>query len=282
MDRLAVGEAISAGFRLVSREPLVFAGWIAVDFLVSILPSILLQATGAATNPAAAAGFLPVFLVLGWLLGAVLAAGVLRAVMTPDDRRGLYLRLGAEEGWLALAFLALGAILAVASVITILVAGVAVGSVAGAGGPGLIAALAVVYALALAVCVWLSARLGLSLPLSFRNRRLQLAEAWRLSRAQGGRIFAVLAVLTGLMVAAYAVVVGTFISMISSVIPLEQLSATLQRDPQALAKALDPNAVSAAGLLLLIIAGVARVAFFGAWADIDRQLSAPPREDVFS
>ena len=221
-------------------------------------------------------------MVLGWLLGAVLAAGVMRAVNSPEDRRGLYLRLGAQEGWLALAMLALGAIMVVASVLTILAAGVLVGAVAGSSGPGLIAALAVVYALALAVCVWLSARLGLSLPLSFRNRRLQLAEAWRLSRAQGGRIFAVLAVLTGVVVAAYALVVGTFISMISSVIPLAQLSATLQRDPQALAKALDPNAVRAAGLLLLIIAGFARVVFFGAWADIDRQLAAPPREDVFS
>lgn len=281
MDRLAVGEAILAGFRLVSREPLVFAGWIAVDFLVSMLTSVLLQASGAAANPAAAAGLAPVFLVLGWLLGAVLAGGVLRAVETPDDRRGLYLRLGAQEGWLALAFLALGVILFLAGMLTVVVAGVALGTVADSG-PGLIAVLGLVYALALAVCVWLSARLGLSLPLSFRNRRLQLAESWRRTRPQAGRIFAVLAVLTSLMVGAYAVVVGTFISMISAVIPLAQLSATLQRDPQALARALDPNAVSAAGLLLLIIAGFARVAFFGAWADIERQLAAPPREDVSS
>lgn len=281
MDRLAVGEAISAGFRLVSREPLVFAGWIAVDFLISVLLSALLQATGAGANPAAAAGLTPVLLVLGFLLGAVLSGAVLRASLTPDDRRGLYLRLGAQEGRLALGFLALGAVMVIVSVPVITLVGGLLSAMVGTGPAGLAQAIGGAYAAAGLVCVWVFARLGLALPMAFRARGMRLVEAWRRSRPHAGRIFVVLAVLTTLTAAGYGVVIGAFVSMIGEKVPLAQLSATLQRDPQVLARVLDPTAVSAAGMMLLIIAAIARAAFFGAWADIDRQISGPETDPVF-
>src|SRR5437868_4427349 len=108
MDKLSAGQALSAGFRLVSREPLAFAGWLAVEFVLALLPSIILQvmAPGLATNPAAMAGSAPLIVVLSLgvtlVTGVVLAGAILRAALEPDQRRYLYLRLGPQEGWLAL------------------------------------------------------------------------------------------------------------------------------------------------------------------------------------
>lgn len=272
MDRLAIGEAISAGFRLVSREPLVFAGWIMVEFLVSILPSVLLEATGAASNPAAVAGFIPVIFLVSWLLGAVLAGGVLRACFTPDDRRSLYLRFGPSERGLALSSLGLSLFLVFVAFGVMTALSALLGGAAHAGAGVLVFIVALIYAITVGVCVWLFARLGLLLPISFQGGRLRPREAWRLTRPQAQRIFAVIAVLSSMAGVAYAVILGTVFSKIGATIPLAQLNAELQKDPQALARILDPNTVTAMGLMLLIVSAIARVAFFGAWADIYRQL----------
>lgn len=272
MDRLAIGEAISAGFRLVSREPLVFAGWIMVEFFVSILLSVLLEATGAASNPAAVLGFLPVVFVLSWLLGAVLAGGVFRAAFTPDDRRALYLRIGPRERGLALSTFGLTVLLLLAAVGVMTALTALLGGAAAAGPGALVAVVALIYAITAGVCVWLFARLGLLLPMSFQGGRFRPAEAWRLSQPQAPRIFAVIAVLASLAGVAYAVIFGTVFAKVSAAIPLAQLNAELQKDPQALAKVLDPNTITAMGLMLLIVSAIARVTLFGAWADIYRQL----------
>ena len=297
MDRLAVGEAMSAGFRLVSREPLVFAGWILVEFVVSLLPSLVLELIGAAGNPAVATAALPLVILYMLFLSAWLGAAVMRAVLEPGERRGLYLRAGGQEAQLALSFVVLGVILFLAALPAVfvfsLIAALAFGAQAmgAAGGaqtnlavadPTTIAGVTgIVYGGVLLVSLWLMTRLGLVMPIAYGERRVRLGEAWRASRPHAGRLFLVLAVLTALLVAAYVAIVGSVLSMVSATIPLPELNAALQRDPQALAKALNPTTVTALGLMLLLVSAIARVAFFGAWADIYRQVRAARPAETF-
>lgn len=287
MSKLAAGHAMTAGFRLISREPLIFAGWIGFELLVTMVMSILIQAVapGAGANPGSPATLLALLISFG--VGVMLASAVMRAALEPDERRGLYLRLGPQEAWLAVTQLVLAVIvflgMIVLAILVSLPIGLVVGLAAGNSPATAIVLLGVAYAVMLAAAVWIFVRLGLSLPMAFGERRLAIGEAWRTSKGESGPIFGVIGALTAVMVLAYAVVFGGAFSMITAVIPLERLSQEIQTNPAALNQALSPTAMMALSLLLVLVSAILRVAFFGAWADIYRQLGGrPAAADTFN
>ncbi|QDH73365.1 hypothetical protein [Brevundimonas sp. M20] len=189
--KIAATEAVFEGFRLTRRRPGAVALWGAVWlvglFLIVLaaLPMIapyldeLAAAQGDASKLSAAAtagmerASLMAFPVV-FLIQALLATAVYRAVLRPEQSSFGSLRLGRDEGRML--------------VITVLVGGVSLALNLGgeylvrlASGANMIVG-ALVWLVVTALVVWLSVRLSLIAPLSFHRGRLAFAEGWTLSK----------------------------------------------------------------------------------------------------
>jgi hypothetical protein len=211
-----------------------------------MLPSLILPlvAPGLAANPAAAAANAPLIVILSLAVtlvtGVVLAGAILRASLQPDERRHLYLRLGPQEGWLALTMLALLAFWIVAFFLLVFLLSLGGGRGRRRLGKHDDAAgwcpVAVVY-----LVVNRREPSGGSVRFGpVAADRLQRAQGrhWRGPGARPGTTRADVAVagpaLTARLLAVYAEIVGRRSRCSAASIPLQQLRQTLQTDPTAL------------------------------------------------
>ncbi|QUD89984.1 hypothetical protein [Phenylobacterium montanum] len=231
MAQFSITEAALTGFRVVRERPSAVLGWAAVYLvllgaswvaLTSVAgPAIAeVQSHGLPSDPAAFRSFMqqiglaePPMLGLSLLSGAVFAAAMNRAVMTPDDKGLAYMKLGRDE----LAQLGLKLFLLLLSLsVNILAVGLAQGlaAVGGMLGPGgaALAGLADTAASvgALIGLIYLNLRLSLASAASFDQRRIDLRTSWRMTRGRVGEILSAYALafaLTGLVLALGLVIV---------------------------------------------------------------------------
>ncbi len=226
MADFSFGQAIGAGFKILARRPLAVLIWAVAYIVLVAAPSVGLMAWllpqmiasfrdaaqhavhGVAPAPADAIAMrsnLYALQPLLWLVQvaahAILMSAVFRAVLTPDDSKWGYLRLGAQELWLGLTNL----VLTVMAAIMILTLFIPLGIGLGVGmasaqhgrtpGPASLPLLWLIAVIGVAVIVWVLVRLCLAPPMAFATRRFVLYESWRLTRGHGLKIFGVMLVL---------------------------------------------------------------------------------------
>jgi hypothetical protein len=232
MASLDIGEALGAGFRLVSRRPLDCLVWGVTYFLFAFLPvalvfTLIMPHAFEGFAAASAAGRAPTVQDMRSLMGiqavqpviwigsiagrALVYSAVFRAVMTPEDRGFFGLKFSSAELWVGLVLLVqmicmflvimgLGFVSIIFWVPTFMAG--AHRAFAGWEVPvGLVSVLA-----AGVVFIWLFVRFSMAAPMSFMERQFRLFESWGVTRGHGWGLFAIYLV-TSIIVACIALVV---------------------------------------------------------------------------
>jgi hypothetical protein len=287
MTGFSVEAALSAPFKVIRRKPLALLAWAVVYLVIGFAPSmvvyakfypvLLAQSTGAqAYDPAAleaAMGPVAVWWPALWLLGivtlSVLYGAVFRAVLTPEDDKFLYLRLGVREMWLGLTTIALVIVFAIGFMVL-------------AGSIALVAKNAPWYATFAAVIaaivgvIWLLTRFSLSMVVAFAEKRFVFVDSWPLTRGRSLTLFGV----------ALAITVMLIISEMLLLVPFSVafgLTGAYQRigtDPAFVVHNLPWVAV---GCIVFALFGALTYTLMGApWASIYQQLTEKPKRPSVS
>lgn len=194
MGKFSSSDAALEGFRLTREHPGVVVAWSAVYFGGILLIGLTMMATLGPqfialarkgqlnTDPEATAALLaqswPAFLLvllMTAVLMSIIAGGVMRLVLRPDQPGFAHLRLGRDELRLTAANLICIGLYALSAIVgLVLTAGAAQSGTVGAVVAGLAA---LIFAL------WVGVRLSLLLPTVFVTGRVSLSLAW--ARTQG-------------------------------------------------------------------------------------------------
>jgi hypothetical protein len=310
MARFSVSGAATSGFGVIGREPVAVLTWGVLILLVLVLPYVGLcwavvpdfvaifktAASSPGTHdpdPEMMSRIMRmqskmmllnlVYWLGGTLVQAVVAAAVFRIVLEPDQKGFAFLRLGAQELWLALVFLVMG----VLAYLVCLVAMLAVGILAGlayvfgamaspeAGVASCILVAVLAGLVATGAVVWAILRLSMAGPMSFSERKFLLFEAWSLTRGQAWPLLGMVLLLGLIVIALEIVVYGVagvgFLAFGAQLIPMFQGLA--DQPPQAWARALWPFAAGVA-VVGSLLAGPAMALIFAPWATAYRDLRA--------
>ncbi|MFZ5718834.1 MAG: hypothetical protein ACOY5Y_05125 [Pseudomonadota bacterium] len=294
VSRISVGSAISAGFRLIEREPLTFFIWCGLYFAIGAVSAVMSWPETAAYYDALGSGaavtdprIQPRWGLVQWisllaslLIMICLPSAILRAVLYPTDRGYFYLRLSGRELWLTITSVVLFVLAMVAYLVALLFVGILSGVAAALGGGGGVAVVGIVMLIVvpvlLAVGIWAAMRLSLATTMGFVEKKLRIVESWRLTKGHALRIFLVMLVLSVLTVAAFAVLIGGSLVALAASAGGGEISS-----PQDMF-----GLLSGASLpMQLIYLAFSAVLFVGAsvfsaaaWAEMYRQLRPPVAE----
>lgn len=314
MARIEVGEAVSAGFKLIGRQPLAVVMWGLAYLLVSGLPALLLYWTvgpemvgfyrdafrhpGVAPDMAsmmamqAKLGLVqPVTLLTSIVSRAVLMAAVFRAMLTPEDRGFFYLRLSMAEVWQGLVFLVIAVLLGVAFFVIFVVA-ILVGVVlALIGGAAHSAAGAVIVAIgvtalvlaSVAALLYLALRFSMAGPMTFAHKQFRLFESWALTKGHMGGLF-----LVGLSLFAIGLLIaivfdGVILAVVLSIVGAASqglgpsIRSFFEQPPDAMLQAAGPW-IAVMMVLGSLFVGAMTAIFLAPWAVIYRRLTASPEQ----
>lgn len=300
MVRLSGSRALSAGFGLIGREPAAFLVWCVICLLLTVAPQILsavpmfsaLEAVGKNSGELAAADAVAMqaqslrYQGLIWLASLVafilVPPAVFRAVLFPDDRGFMYLKLGAREFWSVLIaiVLAVGGMIAlfVGLIPLFVVLGVSSATAPGGAPSGGTVLLAVLLVLGLSgVLLWVGLRLSMAPLMAFSDKTFRLTESWRLTQGHGGKLFLVAIALAVITLVTEMLIFGVFLGWAGSVVRLEDFG----RAPLAVMTTLGAPFLAAAAIAASLFTGAFHAIWYGAWAEMYRQLSVKP-EDVFA
>ena len=314
MAKLSVTGAATAGLGLIGRKPWAVASW-ALVFLVLLLAPVLAlvghmapiliefiqtaktQGQGAEASPVmlqkmmAMQSGLMGFQLMGWFwsagVKAVICAAVFRAVLHPGQDAFGYLRLGAQELWLALLFL-VEAVLAMivvflAALLTGLVAALlfVIASKVGGGGGMAIKVVGCVAVLALPVSlIWIALRLSMAAPMTFADKTFRLFESWSLTRGKAWSLLGI-AVLTVIFVILIEMLVEgvSFGALFLLGAPHmakanpEQVMALLEQPPMALLHRFWPW-IAGLGVIWSMMAAIIVTVFCAPWAAAYKALTS--------
>ena len=308
MARFSVSGAATSGFGVIGREPLAVLVWGLLILVVLVVPFGALfwtlvpdfldivktgpvHADVAGGDPAAMAQmmriqskmmlFNAVYLVGGTLMKAMIAAAVFRVVLEPARKGFAFLKLGAQELWLALVYLVMGvlaymAFLAAAVVVGLLAGlGYVVGSIsspqAGAVTCILVAVLAGIGGTG--ALSWAMLRLSVGGPMSFSERKFLLFESWSLTRGQSPPLLGMVLLLGLILIALEIVVYGVlgvgFLAFGRDL--LTRFEALENQPPQAWLRALWPFAAGFA-VVGSLLSAPAMALVYAPWATAYREL----------
>jgi len=301
MGEFSADRAITAGFRLIGREPAAFLVWIVAYLVIGVAPQMgafalilpqwsrLMQevAASAASNSTmnsaammrAQFGMLqlePLIWITSLVSHTVLFAAVYRAVLFPEDRRFFYLRLGGRELWLGLVLMVLVVMAFLLMLVTMLPTGIAIGLMAALsrGAPGVqFLAFPLVFAV-LAAVVWVLLRLSLAPPQSFAERGFRLYESWDLTRGHAGKMFLVVLAFVVMAWIVEAILAAVLLGLAGGFADPASLWTWVQH-PRVDLAAIAPWLV--AGGLAVGVLSVGFITLFAAgWAEIYRDLTREP------
>jgi hypothetical protein len=200
MTEFSASDAALEGFHLLRRRWRVALGWAGFNLVALVMLVVLSVVLGLFAAAAGGGQRGPVAAVAGLVVGlgglfvqAIIAAGVFRLEIRPEEPAFLHLRLGRDELRLIGVWLIT---LTGAWVVGWLAA--SLGHALGAGGIWL-------DLLALVLGVYLGLRFSLAAPVSFMERRIDFPRSWRLTR---GRTLALLG-MSALSFCLIALVMGT-------------------------------------------------------------------------
>lgn len=192
-----VGAILDGTFTLIRQRYLAVAGWIGLYLILYVAMMVtmgpMLAGGGAAPgtiNPDAI-GAVILIGVIGFLVGIMLYAAAMRAVLRPQDDRFAYLRLGMDE----IRLLGLSILFAIAAfVLTFgisMVFGLLIAAIGIGGGSPIVAGI-LSFVLMLAffcLTLFLTVRVSLAFPLTLYRGRIVTGEAWQLSRGRFWTLF---------------------------------------------------------------------------------------------
>lgn len=257
-------DAAFEGFRLVRRNPLALVAWTLL-YAVLTLTALFSLSTMAvqleawsvqaeameSVEPsfdqvwALMAGFGAIMARVAWLLpislvvGAILAAAVARGVLNPSRDRFGYLRLGMDEVRVVAVTFVLALVMILAAIVALLAVGVliAAAKAAGGDGPALIAGLLGFLAMT-CFFIWLAVRLSLAVPITVAERRFAFFDSFNLTKGRFWPLLgmAVLALVMVMLVQLLSSIVSLPLGIISG---LESWSFNSDQDPEAVRAALD-------------------------------------------
>jgi hypothetical protein len=293
--------AIGSGFQMIRRKPLALLAWAGAYLVLMGIPYLLLigpalsdmigfyqgaaeaALEGGAPDTAAMLamqqrmmGVMPVIWLMSLIVVTLLVGAIYRAVLTPQDDRFFYLRLGRQELWLALTILAFCVfyiLVVIVTAIPIGVISVVVMGTAGAGRSGLlsIAVPVVVLAVAVAVC-WVLLRLSMAFPMSFAQGRFVLFESWSFTKGHAWKMFLVALALVAMIVLA-EIVLGCLALAVMTGVVGGDWRALVDAPPAELLRLLAPVLI-----LFALVGSVIGMAIYAVmiapWANIYRQLTA--------
>lgn len=298
MARISGSKALAAGFGLIVREPAAVLVWCVVSFALTIAPQILtLGPTLAMFGTLAASGgeatsadvlaaqaevnrYQGIVLLCSLAALTLLPAAVFRAVLFPAERGLMYLKLGAREFWMALIMIVLFVMYFIAILVGMIPIGIVigVGSVAGGGGSAGVVLLGMVMVFAfIAVLLWGLLRFSMAPIMAFADKTFRLTESWRLTRGHAGKMFLVAAALAVILLVVEMCLFGVFFGWAASMVTMQELTAA----PQAALAKLGAPFLAAAGIVFSLLTGAFYAVWYGAWAEMYRQLAEKP-EDVFA
>ncbi|HEV7287171.1 hypothetical protein [Sphingomonas sp.] len=208
---LSVGRILEGAFGLLRERYVAVAVWTGIYLAGNIALMLsfgsmfgIATNTAVATDPSAVIGaMIPVYLisfVMG-LVGIVLYAAAMRAVLRPEAGGLAYLRLGMDELrllGLVILFGIVGFVLMVGFMILLGLLGV--GAAMGSQSSGGTVIVMIVGMIALfAVMLYFIVRFSLAFPLTLHRGRITLGEAWRLSRGRFWTLFGAAFIISLLM-----------------------------------------------------------------------------------
>ncbi|WP_293677703.1 hypothetical protein [uncultured Phenylobacterium sp.] len=299
MREFSIGDAITAGVRLVAREPLAFLAWALVYGLVGLTPQFVGMAmgfdamstlrSGAAADPEALTQAMapmqalqPVSFVASVVSGLLLYGAAYRAVLFPEDRRFLFLRLGGRELWMALTVVAVFLIaFAAILVVVLLIVGITAAGSAAAGASGALIAFPLILLL-VGIMMWGASRLALAPPMAFAERNFRIPEAWRQTRGHAGRIFLVMLGVFGLLLLAQVLLFALGAGIFSLFMPLSEMGRLLMQNPAGLFAKIHPVGWALAAVLWALFGTWSMAMFAASLAEIYRGLRGPDHAEVFS
>lgn len=188
-------DAAFEGLRIVRDRPQLILAWTGFYFLSLVAMVLVLLLPNLGTLQAATGGggersvdellarfgpWLILALLMALVLVTVLPGAIFRAVLRPDDRSFAYLKFGADEWRMLALYMIIVVIFSAASAVY----GAAAVFVLSLSGPveWLVGALATLGGLAL--LGWLFVRLSLAGPVAVADDRLDIRQAWLLTRGQ--------------------------------------------------------------------------------------------------
>jgi hypothetical protein len=181
MTPFSASDAALEGFQFIRQRWRVVLGWAGFNLLTLVMLVVLSIVLSLATEAASGAGREPVEIVGGLILvvgalvvQAVIAVGVLRVELRPDEPAFLHLRLGRDELRL------------IAILLFTLTGWWVVGWGAAMLGHALGLGAFWVFVLAAVVGIYLSLRFALAAPISFAEKRVDFPRSWRLTRGRVG------------------------------------------------------------------------------------------------
>ncbi len=198
---LSVGRILEGAFGLLRERFVAVAIWIAVYFAGNIAMMLSVGSMfGVVTNPAAASdpsamigALVPIYLLsfVMMLVGLVLYAAAMRAVLRPEADSVGYIRLGMDELRL-LGLLILFGIVGVILLIgfSILAGFIGVGAAMGSESGGVTVIVTLLLSLAVFVgMLFLTVRFSLAFPLTLHRGKIVIGEAWSLSSGRFWTLF---------------------------------------------------------------------------------------------
>jgi hypothetical protein len=186
MTSFSASDAALEGFNLIRRRWRIVLGWAGFNLIALIMLvvltamfSVIASAVGGGAQAMALAGLAIGFSVL--FAQAILAAGVFRLEMRPDEPSFMHLRLGRDELRLVMIWL-----------ITVTGAWV-VGWLAALAGHAVGAGGVWIELLAAALAIYFGLRFALTSPIGFSERKIDFPRSWRLTRGRVGAMLGMLA-----------------------------------------------------------------------------------------
>lgn len=178
MTPFSASDAALEGFNLIRRRWRVILGWAGFNLLALIMV-VVLSAVMSVVAGAVSGGTQQMTLLLAGLAGgvatlftqAVIAAGVFRLELRPEEPGFLHLRLGRDELRLVVVWL-------------IVLTGVWVVGWLGALLGGLVGGGVLFELLAAGAAIYLAMRFLLAAPVAFAERKVDFVRAWRLTRGR--------------------------------------------------------------------------------------------------
>lgn len=300
MAAIDIGKAATAGFRVIGRSPMAVLAWALVLLVVGVLPAAGLisaflgalaemveaEAAGREAAPedimpmmSAMFAMQPVILVTGIIVRALLTSAIFRAVLEPSERRWFYLRLGAQELWMALMIAVMWVLMSLLSFPAVfLIMPIVMFAVASApDNPAMIVGpTAIVVLVIAALYVWLLIRFSMALPMTFAQRKFRLFESWTMTRGRTGQLFGVGVIVVAMVLLLELLVAAVFVAVSFSLhgaggLDEAAIAAFFAQDASIWMAELAPWAIGVA-VLGAVIGAVMSTVVTAPWAEVYRQL----------
>jgi len=303
MIKISGREALFAGFRLIRREPVAFLVWCVVCFALGVAPQLLAlssmmealvamsTAGGDAFGPEMMAAqqkmmrFAPLTYLSSFALMLLIPTAVFRAVLRPDERAFMFMKVGPGEWWFLIVAVAYFIAYFVGFIVFMIPWMLMVGLGALLTQLGAIGALLTVLLMLIGMpalfggLIWWLLRFSMAPVMAFAERTFRFTESWRFTRGHAWKMFLVALGGFVLTAIAYVVVLGGIV--LGAGLNLATIAADVAQDPGGLVAAIGLPWLVVGVLATSVLTGGYYVIWAASWADIYRQLRPSTMAETF-